>query len=100
MASREELHEFLTETIGPNVYYQPPPNVALEYPCIVYRLSSLRTRHADNLVYSQDKAYTLTYITRDPDDPSFDIIAGMPKTSFDRQYVFDNLYHNIFTVFY
>ena len=70
---RSELSEKLHE-ICQNVYFQPPANIKLTYPCIIYRLDNLNVRFADNGGYQVMDEYSLTYITRDPDDELIRII--------------------------
>lgn len=83
-----------------NVYNQPPTKLKMKYPCIVYELSDIITKFADNYPYKTDKKYSVTYITTEPDDPIVDKLALLPKCEFDRQFVSDNLYHFVFTIFY
>lgn len=83
-----------------NVYNQPPASVKLKFPCIVYGLSDIVTKFADNNPYKLDKKYSLTYICTEPDDPFIEKLASLPKCEFDRSFVSDNLYHFVFTLFY
>ncbi len=40
---------FLVSLLGSdNVYFQPPPTVKMQYPCIVYKRDYLNTEFADN----------------------------------------------------
>ena len=50
-----------------NVYYQPPANLRMKYPCITYELDKIRNRDADNSVYRQTVHYTVTVIDTKPD---------------------------------
>lgn len=83
-----------------NVYLQPPATLKMAYPCIVYDLTDIISKFADNYPYKLDKKYSLTYITKEPDDPMLDKLAALQKCEFDRAFVSDNLYHFIFTLFY
>jgi len=100
MGSRLELHALLLSLL-PNVYYQPPENVGMTYPCLVYHLTGMGTRHADNRAYTSYKKYTLTLITSDPDS---DILATIIKTldmsRFEATFIANNLYHTVFSIFY
>jgi len=99
--TRIGLQLFLENLIGSrNVYFQPPPSFQLKYPCIIYNLSDINKTHADNNAYVQDKMYTLTYITNNPDDSMVDSISAIQMCSFDRFYAADNLNHYVFTLFY
>lgn len=99
---RAELHEKLCEFLGSsNVYFQPPKTVQMKYPCIVYGLSDIRTRHANDAVYAMNKRYEVTLITKDPDNNLTDEMAVVfPLCEFDRLFVSDNLYHYVYTLYY
>lgn len=99
MATRLELQTLL-ENICPNVHFQPPPGITMVYPCIIYNRSKIRIDHADNLAYLHLKQYTITVITRDPDSTLPDEISKLKAISFDRHFASDNLYHDVFTLFF
>lgn len=101
MASRLELHEILCEILGTrNVYFQPPENIKLEIPCIVYSLSSLETTKANNETYLTDSKYAVNYISRDCDNDMCTMFLKLPYTSFNRRYVKDNLYYDVYDIYY
>ena len=98
---RKEFHTKLVSLMkSPHVYFQPPENVKIEYPCIVYNLDNLDQIRADNSTYLLSDSYSVTYITRDPDD---ELIRLFPiefkMCRFDRRFVSDNLYHYIYTIY-
>lgn len=98
MATRLELHEELVKILGSrNVYFNPPETLKLNYPCIVYSLSSIRKEDADDSAYKINKAYSITLIHKDPDNDIVDKILLLPMCKFDRPFVSDNLYHYVFT---
>ena len=100
MVPRLRLHNLLVEALGADrVYFQPPPNIQLTYPCIIYSRSRPRVQHADNQPYFRDRAYTVTVIDADPDSPLPDKIAQLPKSAFDRHFKADHLNHDVFTVY-
>src|SRR4051812_10975857 len=45
-----------------HVYFQPPSNITMHYPCIVYRRDSSRTLFAGNEKYLHSKRYQVTVI--------------------------------------
>lgn len=101
MESRPNLQTMLETLLGSrNVYNQPPATLKLRYPCIIYNLTDIITKFADNYPYKFDKKYSLTYISTEPDDPFIDKLASLPKCEFDRSFVSDNLHHFIFTIYY
>ena len=99
---RKELHKKFEEILGSdNVYFQPPENYKMKFPCIVYRLGSPRTIFADNLLYIRKRRYEVTFIGQDPVSPVTDLIhESFPYCRFDRRIVSDNKYHDVFTIFY
>ena len=52
MRTRLDLQKLLEKTLGSrNVYFQPPPNVQMEYPAIVYKRQKIDNDFGDDLVY-------------------------------------------------
>ena len=101
MAPRSDLQTILTEILGTDqVYFQPPPNVKMDYPCIVYRRDLELVRHADDYPYSRRKRYQVTVIDRDPDSAIPDKVAELPLCVFDRFYTAENLNHDVFKLFF
>ena len=79
------------------VYFQPPENVRMKYPCFVYSLSGSESIYADDLRYYNSNRYTVTYITRNPDDGMYEKIMSLTNWRFDRPYTSDGLHHFTFT---
>lgn len=102
MGTRIDLHNELVDILGSsNVYFQPPATIKMKYPAIVYSLDNIQTRFANNLTYKQQRRYTVTYITKDPDSELIDdFITKLSSVSFDRVYTADNLYHYVYTIYY
>ena len=96
---RLRLSGMLHDICGSNVYFQPPSNKKLEYPCIVYNLSNLNVVFADNGTYRMMDEYSITYITRDPDDVNIRRIATLPYCSLTRTAPSDNLHHSYYRIF-
>lgn len=99
MAPRQQLHEIL-QGITDNVYFQPPENIKLEYPCIVYSRDSADTIFADNEPFSITKRYMVTVIDRDPDSDIPDEVARLPMCTFNRWFAADNLNHDVYQLFF
>lgn len=101
MGQRLDLHEELCTILGSrNVYFQPPTGFKMVYPCIVYSLSNIDTRFAENRPYVHFLKYTVTSIDRDPESETPHKLADLPMSSHNQQFVNDNLYHNVFTIYY
>ena len=100
--NREELHEKLCNLLGSrNVYFQPPENVKLKYPCIIYERVGIQTINADNKNYLSRNRYTVTVIDKDPESEVVNnILLNIPYSSYDRHFASDNLNHDVFTIYY
>lgn len=99
MPPRSELHTLLLD-ISDNVYFQPPPNLDMVYPCIVYRRDDAETEFAGNKPYSYNTRYLITIIDRNPDSVIPVEVAMLPTCVFDRFYVADNLNHDVYKLFF
>lgn len=95
---RSDLSDIL-HGICPNVYFQPPSTLKLVYPCIIYKLENVNVKFANNGMYNYYDKYSVTYITRDPDDPVIHSIMQLPLCSFDRSYSSDNLHHYAYGIY-
>lgn len=101
MNNRLKLQNKLEELLGSrNVYYQPPESLKMEYPAIRYSKSNIRSRHADNVKYSNFTSYEIIVLDKKPDNKVIEKILELPLSSFDRHYVSDNLNHDIITLYY
>ena len=101
MPNRLELHEFLCGILGSrNVYYNPPESIKMSYPAIVYHLSNINNRYANNNVYLQNDAYIVTVISKESDIDCVRALSKLSKCKFDRQFSSNNLHHYVFTLYY
>jgi len=101
MAQRHELQTLLINILGTkDVYFQPPPNVLMNYPCIVYHRDYELVNHADDLVYKRRKRYLVTVIDRNPDSVVPDKISELPLCVYDRFFTADNLNHDVYKLFF
>lgn len=101
MAQRLDLHAIFRAVLGEDhVYFQPPANVSLQYPCIVYERARMSVDYADNSPYRHAKRYKVTLITSNPDSELLDKIAMLPQSSHDAFYTEDSLNHDVFTIYF
>ena len=100
MSNRLRLHnEFLK--ILPNVYYQPPSNIKMEYPCIVYNKTGRNRHFGNDVIYLSQQGYQITVIDRDPDSDIADKIESqLQHCAINQHYTIDNLYHIILSLYY
>lgn len=101
MMNRETLQVLLEQILGSrNVYFQPPTNIQMKYPAIVYSREKIENTYADNSVYKQDMVYRITFIDKNPDNKIVYKLSQLPLCRYDRHYVSDNLNHDVFTLYY
>ena len=99
MGQRLSLHQLL-ETFTDNVYFQPPTNVQLKYPCIIYKRDFANTEFADDKPYNFKLRYMVTIIDPNPDSEIPSKVASMPLSLFNRFYTADNLNHDVYNVYF
>jgi hypothetical protein len=99
MGLRLDLQRIL-EDITDHVYFQPPTNIQLNYPCIIYKRDYANTQFADNKPYSNKKRYMVTVVDRDPDSDLPDKVAALPMSVFNRFYTVDNLNHDVYNMYF
>lgn len=102
MARRLELQTELEELLGTrNVYFQPPESKKLTYPCIIYNRRTFHLQQANNYNYLSKDCYDVTIIYRDPDsDLPQNMLNKFSYCAHNRKFVADNLYHDVFTLYY
>jgi hypothetical protein len=101
MDHRIEFHNEMKQLLGSNnVYFQPPENVKIKYPAIIYSRTRIDTTFANNNGYKLDHAYQVVYVHSNPDDPLIDQLALFPTARFQREYTSDNLYHTVFIIYF
>ena len=82
------------------VYFQPPPNLEMGYPCIVYDVDQASTDFADNAPYHYVKRYQVTVMDGDPDSVIPDKVAALPMCIFNRNFAANDLHHNVFLLYF
>lgn len=101
MGSRVDLQCTFEELLGSkNVYYQPPASVILKYPCIIYSRSPGYYMRSDNRIYASIRRYNVIVIHKEPDGDYVEKMMELPYCSHERRYVADNLYHDVFNLYY
>ena len=76
MGKRVDLHTKLKEIMAAvlgrdpgsdHVYFQPPENIRLKYPAIIYSRNNMPRIHADNSVYGMGIEYSVIVIDPNPE---------------------------------
>lgn len=98
---RSELQKLLEDLLGSgNVYFQPPENRHISYPCIVYERDKNSVKRANNKLYHAIQGYQLTYIDHNPDSPTLKKLLELPLCSFERHFETSGLNHDVFVIYY
>lgn len=93
---RLTLQSKLEEILGSrNVYYNPPENQKMNFPCIVYNRSYIEPIHADNTAYLDYTTYKITVVSKDPDHFAIKAILDLPMTKYSANFVKSGFYHNV-----
>lgn len=103
MRSWSELYAALQELMGESVkvYFQPPENFKLSYPCVVFDRTTALMNYADNKPYQVTKRYTVTLISKTADNEELlDKLLKFPMATYDRQFINDNLVHDVFSIYF
>lgn len=101
MALQTELQTVLEALLGSgNVYFQPPPNVQMSYPCIRYKVSGIDVDRADNIAYRIGTEYEITHIDRNPSSLIPYKLAVMKYSRFKTRFITEGLNHTIFTLYF
>lgn len=101
MGNRLDLHEMLCMLLGSrNVYFQPPDNITMQYPAIVYTLNDINTDYADDQPYTIKKQYSITIIDKNPDGLIPDKIGRLKTSAFRRHFTQNNLNHYVYNLYY
>lgn len=96
---RDFLHMLRQAVQHDRVYFQPPENLKIGYPAIVFHLSKIEIDHASDVPYKGAKEYSVTLITKDPEPDVIDEILKIPYSSLDTTYISDGMNHFVFTVY-
>ncbi|SFU33400.1 hypothetical protein SAMN02910342_00119 [Butyrivibrio sp. INlla21] len=101
MGQRLNLSNLLRNLLGSNnVYFEPPSDFKMKFPCIVYERAKLEPDYADNLPYKIDKVYYVTCIYDDPDSDLPLKLAQLPMSVQQRHYQSDNKHYDQFRLVY
>lgn len=97
---RLALHERLLD-FSENVYFQPPSNISLTYPCIIYHKNGKDRNYGNDKLYLGTQRYSLTVIDRDPDSTIADELEeNLQYCTITDNYTVDNLNHTSLTLYY
>lgn len=100
MRTYRDLLHLLRQAVQHNrVYFQPPENLKIGYPAVVFHLSKIEIDRASDVPYKGAKEYSVTLITKDPEPDVIDEILKIPYSSLDTTYISDGMNHFVFTAY-
>lgn len=100
MRTYKDLLHLLQQAVPHNrVYFQPPENLNIGYPAVVFHLSKIEIDRASDVPYKGAKEYSVTLITKDPEPDVIDEILKIPYSSLDTTYISDGMNHFVFTIY-
>lgn len=101
MDQRLKLQALLEALLGTrNVYFQPPENISMQYPAIVYKRDNMWTEFAGNSPYAHKKRYMVTIIDRNPDSVIPDKVRMLPMCIFSRHFANEGLNHDVYNLYF
>ena len=116
MGKQADLNQELCDLLGSAyVYFDPPENIQMQFPCIIYTREGADVKHANDRVYMFTRRYTVTYVSFDSsegvseyDDKEIEdsqtvverIINHFPLCKYDRHFCVDGLSHDVFELYY
>lgn len=102
MTDRIKLQKVLSSLLSSDhVYYDPPENVKLRYPCFIYSDENPSIRNANNKLYTYMRAYNIIYIDKNPDnDMTQKMFETFQYVRAGSSYVTEGLHHYTFDIFY
>lgn len=93
----------LEEILGSsNVYYTAPPKTKdLEYPCIIFQLSTSDTSFGDNIPWFCMDRFSIQFISKNPvEDEIHYKLLHLPRCTFSRFFTADNLNHWNYDIYF
>lgn len=102
MLRRYELQEILEKNVmkSDRVYYQPPENFELKYPCIIYSIDKSDNLNADDNKYIGRKKYTVILLDKDPDSKYLESLEKIEYSTFINAYITNKINHYVFELYF
>ena len=97
---RLTLHSELLKFL-PNAYFQPPSNITMVYPCIVYSKSDKDRKFSNDKLYLTKQKYQIMLIEKNPDsEVADDMEEYFDYCGIQQRYTADNLNHTTLNLYY
>lgn len=97
------LSKNIHEAFGCKVWYQPPNETSLKYPCVVLYITSSEKLFADNLVHNRREFFRFQYISKNPigletEDIQSKVDDLLPTARLISVDILSNLYHYTYEI--
>lgn len=102
MLKRVDIQEKFKFLLGSNnVYYQPPANLKMKYPAIVYSLDGLDVKRFDNKRLINKNCFSVTHIYRNESENLVEtMLKNFEYISFDNRSIVDGIYNDHYTIYW
>ena len=102
MLKRVDIQETFKFLLGSNnVYYQPPANLKMKYPAIVYSLDGLDVKRFDNTRLINKNCFSVTHIYRNESENLVEtMLKNFEYISFDNRSIVDGIYNDHYTIYW
>lgn len=97
---RIELHnKLLSSTTILNVYFQPPENIKIVYPCIIYERQLFKPRYADDTMYSNNVCYKVILVDSKPNNENLNNLLIIKNSKYVNHYYKNSLHYDVFSIY-
>lgn len=96
--NRIDLHNELLKICN-HVYFQPPENLKIEYPAIVYHRTTIQSLNANNEDYNIRREYEITVIDKNPDSTIVGKVNKLKYCKHIRTFRTTGLNHDVYRIY-
>ena len=102
MGSRSELQTLLEnlDTRIKKVYYQPPDDSKMVFPCVLYEFSAEKPNYANNRKYRNRIAYTVTVVDSSPEPTILVKMGELPLCKHVAHYTKNNKNYDVYQLYF
>ena len=103
MSKRMLIRDILMKAIQKSnedykLFYNPTSNTTLTYPCILYKRTGIRQRHADNICYHSHEVYQVTIIDKRVGTPILPQLLENQYCVYENEFIVDNMHQTILKI--
>lgn len=98
--TQPEMQTKLEAILGSrNVYFQPPENIKINYPAIIYKVARQNKKLANDSVYGIIPVYELKVVDYFPDSQITAMLLEDPKCGYVNSYNNSNLHYDVLNIY-